>query len=869
VGLWDEIGRRLGYLGRRSRFERELEDEVRFHVEARADELEQEGLPRDAALLAARREFGSSLRAREETRTAWQFRWIEDLGSDLRYAARAFRRSPSFALTAICCLALGIGANTTIFSVAMEALFSRPSCRDPRSLAQISIGGTDWIPMEQYRFLRDAGIFDGVGGINIQMVTHWRDGDTSYKLAATRVTENFFEVTGVPLAMGRAIQKGDGDVTVLTDTFWRRRLGADPNILGRKLLLDSKPFTVIGVLPRGHRTLVGFGFMPDLLVPTDPGEAMVYARLPEGMSHAAAYARLESVCQQMDGVYPDPAHKWAKGIAVSGVGGLERLRHGGLMSSMMPVTAFFAMLMAVVGLVLLIACANVSSLLLARSFSRSRELAIRFSLGGGRGRIIRQLLAESLLLALGGTCGGLLINLALTRLISGIGLPVQWVQLTVEPDWRLLAYSIAIGFAVALAAGLAPAIKGARAGIEAALKGREPGMGSRRWPLRNVLVAGQLAVSIVLLSGALVFARNLSVATSLDLGFDTSHTVWATFSERPDSCTMERFESLADAALQRLRALGGVEAASLARTVPAAMPVRVAGEIRTDASPHAFRVVYNLNRVGVDYFRTMRIPILRGRPFLDTDKAGAPAVAIVNENLARLLFGSADPVGHSVRLPGDKEVRIAGVARNSKYSLLWDQNGLALYGPYAQDTIDSARFVSLVVRAKGAPEPLVRTVGTALAAADPVADIEVKTMHDAFQASLLPSRAGAVVFGAMSLLGLGLASIGLYGVLLFAVSRRRRELGIRVALGATPADVLSMVAGESARLVAVGAAIGLALAVFAVRPLSMFLAPGVRATDPANFVAVASGLSLVAALATVAPAARALRVDPAVALREE
>ncbi|HXN49042.1 MAG TPA: ABC transporter permease, partial [Bryobacteraceae bacterium] len=348
MGLWGEIARRFSYLGRRSQFERELDDEVQFHIDSRADELEREGVPRGEAILRARREFGSSLRAREQTRSAWQFRWFEDLGSDLRYAARAFRRSPSFALTAICCLALGIGANTTIFSVAMEVLFSQPSCRDPRSLAQISIGGVDWIPMPQYRFLRDAHIFEGIAGINVQMVTQWKDGDASYKLAATRLTEDFFQVTGVPLAMGRGLQKGDVDATVLTDGFWRRHLGAQPNVIGRKLVLDGRLFTVVGVLPRGHRTLVGFGFMPDLFVLTDPLEVMIYARLPEGMSRPAARARLESLCQEMDRVYPDPNHKWAKSVSVSGVGGMERLLHNGSGSSMMPVAAFFGMLMVVV-----------------------------------------------------------------------------------------------------------------------------------------------------------------------------------------------------------------------------------------------------------------------------------------------------------------------------------------------------------------------------------------------------------------------------------------------------------------------------------------------------------------------------------------
>jgi ABC-type antimicrobial peptide transport system permease subunit len=299
------------------------------------------------------------------------------------------------------------------------------------------------------------------------------------------------------------------------------------------------------------------------------------------------------------------------------------------------------------------------------------------------------------------------------------------------------------------------------------------------------------------------------------------------------------------------------------------MPIRFSGDVRADSSSHAARLTYNFNSVGLDYFHTMRIPILRGREFLETDSAGAPPVAILNENLARLLFGSADPVGHTILLPQGEELRIAGVARNSKYSILWEENGLVIYRPYAQNTINDARFVSFLVRAHGAPEPLVQALSKTLAALDPGAGVEIKTMHDALQPSLLPSRAGALAFGAMSLLGLTLASIGLYGVLLYAVSRRVREIGIRVALGATPARILSMVAGESARLVAVGAAIGLAVAVFAVRPLSMFLVPEVRANDPVNFLAVACGLALVAALATVAPTLRALRVDPAVSLRHE
>ena len=280
MGFWGAIKRRLGYLTRRSRFEQELIDEIQFHIDTLADELEQAGLSRAEALSQAKREFGSRLRVREETRSAWQVRWLEDLFADLRYAARTLRRNPLFALTAIFCLALGIGANTTMFSVAMEVLFSEPSCRDSQSLFQVRVGGASFCPATQYRFLRDAGIFDGLAGMNIGEVVNWREGSESYRLAGTRVTDNFFAVTGVPVAMGRAIMPRETQVAVLTYGFWSRRLGEDPNVLGRRLVLDGKPYTVVGVLPRNHRNLAGFGFMPDLYMTLDSSEYLLFARLP-------------------------------------------------------------------------------------------------------------------------------------------------------------------------------------------------------------------------------------------------------------------------------------------------------------------------------------------------------------------------------------------------------------------------------------------------------------------------------------------------------------------------------------------------------------------------------------------------------------
>jgi predicted permease len=854
-----EMARRLRYLGSRRRFDEELEQEIRFHLETRAEELQREGLGEAEARARARREFGSTAIAGEEARSSWQFVWLEDLVADLRYALRAFRRNPSFAATAVFCLALGVGANTTMFSIAMEVLFSRPSCRDARSLVQVQVGGAGFCDMKRYRFLRDARLFDGLAGMNIGIVANWRSGEASYRLAGTRVTDNFFEVAGIPLAFGRGILRGERATAVLSDGFWRRKLAADPNVLGRVLVLDGSPYTVVGVLPPNHRTLIGFGFAPDLYLPTDSIECQLYARLPQGMSRQEAFAKAEAGARELDRVLPDAGRKWARGVALAGVDGLERLRQ---QSELAPVAltaaAFLAMLVMMTGLVLLIACANVSSLLLARAVSRARELAIRRALGGSRGRLVRQLLGETLLVAACGTAAGLALNIWLTRTLSTLPLPVPWIEFHIRPDWRLLAYSTAVSFVATLAAGLAPALKGSRGDLGETLK--QP----RRWTLRNALVAGQVAVSIVLLSAGLLFYRNLLRASALDLGFDSMHTVWASF--RVAGVTPERFHSLADAALERLKALPAVETASFARMAPMTSIFVRNENLRPEGTAHPAQLEYNFNGVGPEYFRVMGIRILEGRAFQDSDRAGAAQVVILNEALAKRLFGAANPLGRTIRFADAREARVIGIARNSRYSIL--QNPLALYGSYAQDR-GLPDFANFVVRARGNPEAAARAVSAALTDVDATASVTSRSMRDAVRFMLLPSQVAAGVLGLAALLGLTLASIGLYGVLLYAFSRRTPEIGIRMALGAGPASVVRLIAGESARLAGAGLALGLALSLAAVRPLSAFLVPEVRAVDPASFLLVALGLAVVAALATVSPAMRATRVDPALALKHE
>jgi putative ABC transport system permease protein len=870
MGFLRELYLRLRWLAGQSRFQAELDDELQFHIESRADDLESGGVPRTEALLRARREFGSRLKAAEDTSGAWQVQWLEDLASDLRYAARAFRRNPGFALTAILCLALGIGANTTIFNITTSFLFSQPSCRDSASLIAIWEGGNTGASLADFQFLRDAHIFAGMAGIKPEREVNWRDGDRTRRFYAGTVTDDFFGALGVPFLLGRGIAPGESNTAVLSSRVWRGTFAGDPAILGRKLILDGRVYTVAGVLPANHRSVVGFGLSPDIYIPAahDDDNVQFYARMPKGMTLPMARARLLSLFGQLDRIHPKEGWQRTRQARITGVTGLDMLRQ------MLPdaVVAFFAMLLIVAGLVTLIACTNVASLLLARASSRWQELAIRLSLGASRRRIVRHLLAESLLLSVLGSVAGLAIDIVCAKGIDSLALPVPLpIHLVVSPDWRLLWYSLCIVFVSALLCGLLPALKAVRKDVSHALKQGER-QTARAWNLRSILVAGQLAVSIVLLTTGFLFVHNLLRAASMNPGFDVHHTIWAYMRlvpERYNDAGQTRQMSVVRSALERLRTLPGVQAAAVTQRVPLNDNCVIGAQLRTDVSSAPIRVEYECNNVGPDYFRAIGIPILRGREFTTAERNGSQPVAIVNQTFALTVFGKTDPVGHTIvtDFANEKPKLIVGLARDSRYFTLGEQQRLAVYEPYfAHGEPINLHFL---VRAAGSPATWVKPIADTLGRLDPTAAIETKPMDQALGLALLPSQAGAVMLGAMGLLGLMLAAIGLYGVLLFSVSRRTREIGLRVALGATPSDVLRIVARQSLVLVGGGILAGLTLAFFVMQPLAMFLVPGLSTLDPTAVFAVTGVLGATALLASLAPAARALRIDPMTALRYE
>lgn len=869
----NELSNRFRYLLRRNRFDAELEDEILFHLEARADELEADGMTRKNALLQARREFGSQARIQEDSRSFWHFHWLEDLLSDLRYGTRALVRNKTFALAAIFSLALGTGANTSVFSFTMEFLFSDPSVADADSLVVGRIAGRSHSPYREYKVVRDANVFAGLAGLR-ESQANWRNGDDTLRIHVLQVTGNYYQVTGTPLLMGRPIQPGDRDTVVISYPFWQSRLNGRADVLGRALVLDGRPFTITGVLPRVHRSLIGFGFSPDLSMPVlnEETDVQFIGRVMPGISREQTLERLRRAAEEVDRVYPRrDAEPRAVVVRMYGVHGLDRLtgERGG------PIIAFFALLMVVVGLVLLVACANVASLALARAASRRQELSVRLAIGASRGRVIRQLLAESFLLAGLGTAAGVGMNLLLTNAVSGMALPLPFpIRIYFTPDWHLLAYSVLVAVGCALVSGVMPALAATRSDVQSGLKQDARQASGGFWNPRSLLVAGQLALTVVLLATGLLFLRNLNEATSMSPGFDVSSTIWANMRLVPERYARPELQAnTVQRALDELRSLPGVEAASITQVVPLNDSSDMRAPIITDASSSEPTLRMNINRVTPDYFRTMGIRMLDGRDFTSADRLGANKVVVINEALARSLFGNARAVGHTLgwREPGGHTIhrfQIVAVVAVSKYRSLGEEDTNALYMSYFQ-TEDPGSSVAFLVRSSRRPEGLLRQIDRTLGRIDSSAAIEVKPMSDALGLAFLPSRAGAALLGTMGALGLLLASLGLYGVLVYSVNRRVREIGIRMALGASPKQVLRLVFGQSLLLVAVGCALGLGMALLATQPLTMFLVPGVHPTDLSTYITVVGILLGVALLATAGPAVRAVKVDPTTALRYE
>jgi predicted permease len=880
----DRARMRLRSLFRGGEADAALQREMLLHLEEQIDENIAAGMSPAEARTAALRAFGPRSRIEEECRDTRRVAFVQNFVQDARYTLRSLRRQPLLVLAATVSIAVAIGANTTIFSLASELLLSTPSVRHPEQLARIRMNGNSHVSYGQWQALQQTEVLRGLAGYRIEVEVNWRGPDQSVSLLPMIVTANFFDVLGVPVAMGRAFTAAEADadrhprVAVISHGFWQKRLRNDPAAVGRTLIFNGQPYTVVGVLPKVFRALPGYGLAPEVYLPLSPelmpnlheprhATVELVGRLRDGQTLMQGRGALSAAAKSAGSLF-NTARTTADAQFYP-VGGSQKI------SEVDSAGAFFGVLLIAVCLILAIACANVAGLLLARSTVRRREIAVRVALGASRARLVQQLMTEGLWLAVLGTIGGLLLMFVLMDLIARVQLPVPMpIELHTGLDSRLLLYSVALLVLTTVLSGLAPALQATRPSLVPALKQDEPRYSHRRWTLRGLLVVGQVAVALVLLLAALLFVRNLTRAEGADPGFDTTHTLVAQISFVEGRYTRETRAAFVQNAVERLTALPGIDRATFAHGVPLAIRsgMTTGASLRIAEGGEPFHERYEVNLVGPDYFSTLGIRLLKGREFLPTDRSGSPVVVVVNEEFARRHFAGGDPIGRHLMLPGPEDApypaEIVGVVGNSRHRTIGEAQQAAIYEPFLQRG-NRSRLVHVLARTSGDPNAAARDVQQALAQMDPSAAIDVQTMRSALAFAFMPSRIGAGLLGALGALGLALAMVGLYAVVSYAVSRRTAEIGIRVALGASRAAVLRLVLGDAVILAGAGILAGLAIAALVTRPLAMFLVQGLSASDPVSFAGTAAVLCAVSLAAAWLPARRALRIDPAAALREE
>ena len=812
---------------------------------------------------------------------------------DLRYALRMLVKSPAFTSIAALSLALGIGANTAIFSLVNVVLLKPLPVTEPTGLASVFM--TDQrnpgnLPLSHLNFkdLRDQNqVFTEMAAFSFAQM-NWSSGTESEQIPAQVVSGNYFSVLGAQPARGRAFLPEEDltptPVVVLSHGFWERSLGADPGIVGRTLTLNRTPFTVIGIAPKGFAgTLLGGG--PSVWVPMSMHDVaqpnfdwyeqrrglflFAFGRLEPGVGIEQAAANLRTVFAQLEQAFPNDN----KGRSAGAVPLLDaRLNPNGQDGPQ--VVQISMILMTVVGIVLLIACANIANLLLARANRRRKEIAVRLALGADRTRLIRQLLTESLLLsAIGGVLGMLLAYWMLDAVIA-TELPLPFpIDDNLAVDARVLAFTAALALATGLLFGLAPAIQASKADVVPVLKNETVPSGTGRgWievlNLRQALVVSQVALSLISLIAAGLFLRSLQDAQRIDTGFETRGVLMMTFNLGREGYTPERGQLFYEQIAERVAGLPGVRRAAVAQTPP------LAGGFLRSVFPEGAdtttreRILVQVNSVSPGYLETLGIPLLRGRDFATTDATGAPLVVIVNETMAERFWPGEEAIGKRFKFFGDDAfTTIVGIAKNAKYNGVGEEPIPFIYQPLRQNYTPAG---ALHVRAAADAASLASAVRREVQQIDPTLSVfNIQTLEDQVAQSLAPLRMNVILLATFGALALLLASVGLYGVASYSVTQRTKEIGVRMALGAQPSAVLRLVLGHGALLVGVGLAIGLVIALVGSRAIPQALLPNVSVRDPLTFVVTTGVLGIVALVATFIPARRATRIDPLIALRTE
>jgi predicted permease len=858
---------RFRSLFRKGGLEREMERELRFHLEMEAEKNIRRGMNEEEARLAAQRSFGGIEQTKEAYRDLVRFRWIEDLWQDLRYGARMLGKNPGFTAIAVLALALGIGANTAIFSV-VNALLLRPlPYYDPQRLVWVTedfwsreggwageyAGAIDYILWQA-----ESKSFDHLAAFYPGDIYLTGRGEPE-RLDSVWATANLFPALGVAPQLGRTFtpeedRPGSAPVAVLSHSFWQRRFGGDPAVIGQWLRLDRESRQVIGVMPPGFK----FIQKADVLLPRainvqrelarnvggsrysiGDADGGIIGRLKSRVSIEQARSELDSILHR--GKQANPKGSYGDRAIVTPLGErlVGHLRRGLLV------------LFGAVAFILLIACANVANLMLARARGRQKEMAIRAALGAGRGRLVRLMLTESLLLSICGGVAGLLLALLGVKALAPLT-PDNLAHLKESSiDGAALGFTFLASLLTGIVAGIFPALQASQIDLNESLKeGARGAAFSKRKSARRVspaLVIGELALTLVLLAGAGLLIKSFLRVRAVELGYNPENVLTMLIPLSSGRYPPAQRRGFCQDLLTRIKSLPGVKVAAIG-PLP---PERIGGVDHP---------------VSVDYFRAMGMPLRAGRGFTEQDNENAPPVVVINETMARRRFAGEDPVGKRITYVFKPRIygTIVGVVADVK------RYGLEPGSDEYHSVLQSAVWdINLVVRTAGDPlklAPAVRQQVRAIDANMPVED--VMSMEQRLAESVAPRRFQMLLFGAFAAVALVLAGVGVYGVISHSVSRRTHEIGIRMALGARPRDVLAMIIRQGMSLALLGVAIGLAAAFALARVMASFLF-NVKATDPVTFAGISLLLLGVAFLAAYFPARRATRVDPMVALKHE
>jgi predicted permease len=869
---------------RRKRMMEDLDQDIRDHIEIETQENLDRGMPPEEARYAALRKFGNATRAREETWAVWSSVWLEQFLQDIRFGARTLRKNPGFTILATLTVALGIGANTAMFSVMQGVVLAPLRFFEPDRLVTIWESNPRFprVWVSYLNFLdrqRLARSFEQMAALTWQGYDLTSLGPAEH-IDGEEISSNFFNTLGVKLALGRDFsqnedQHGGAPAVIISNRMWRTKFNASPHALGQSLILDGVDYTIVGITP----PVFHFEGDPDVYTPLGQGDPLLLgvrgghwilsiARLKPGVSLSQAQAEMSTIQNHLDQLYPDANRDLGiyieplKQEIVGDIGGTLLLLSGA------------------VGLVLLIACANVANLLLARSALRTREFAIRFALGANRTRVVRQLLTESVLLSLlGATLGLLVATLGVRSVIAAVPKLLPRSE-NISVNAPVLLFTLAVSIAVGILFGLAPALKGWNVDLQTGLKKAGRGSTSEHNRAQSSLVIVQIALTLVLLVGAGLLLRTIRQLWDVNPGFDAQHVLTFKVGVSPSLTKTAAATRIAYQQLtERIRKIPGIQAADFADPIPlggqgGTEPFWI-GSQKPASLQAAPRLVMSLT--GPDYLRTMGIPLLRGRFFTPEDTTRSPCVMVIDSVFAQMYFPHTDPLDQtlSAGFAPMGPCRIVGVVGHVKQWALDDsstymqnQAYLSLYQDPDQWVADNFSYLTAVVRTSLDPTTVMPAIKAA-ANGEPV--YHVQTMQQWISESMSSRRFPLILLATFASVALLLASIGTYGVISYSVTQRVHEIGIRFALGAEKRQIFQMIIGQGLRLAVSGLVIGAIAALLLTRLLSSFsqLLYGVRATDPLTFAAVSLMLTSVAILGCYIPARRASRVDPIVALRDE